>query len=104
MLIISPEILEDGTLNNMDFQQGYTDNLLLIPGPLNQALECPAGEIRLPKEMDLGSEFSKAHIPLTKCFALSDFGWGDAFTQRCRVPRPGGSAVYMIMAGALNLE
>ena len=32
MLIISPEILEDGTLNNMDFQQGYTDNLLLIPG------------------------------------------------------------------------
>ena len=24
-------------------------------GPLNQALECPAGEIRLPKEMDLGS-------------------------------------------------
>ena len=34
MLIISPEILEDGTLNNMDFQQGYTDNLLLIPGPM----------------------------------------------------------------------
>ena len=32
MLIISPEILEDGTLNNMDRQQGYTDNLLLIPG------------------------------------------------------------------------
>ena len=34
MLIISPEILEDGTLNNMDFQQGYTDNLLLIPDPM----------------------------------------------------------------------
>ena len=33
MLIISPKILEEGTLNNMDHQQGYTDNLLLIPGP-----------------------------------------------------------------------
>ena len=30
---------------------------VLIPGPLNQALECPAGEIRLPKEMDLGSVY-----------------------------------------------
>ena len=94
MLIISPEILEDGTLNNMDFQQGYTDNLLLIPGPLD-----PDNSSASLEQWTWDQNLKKAHIPLTKCFALSDFGWGNAFTQRCQVPRPGGSAVYMIKWG-----
>ena len=70
--------------------------MLLIPGPLNQALECPAGEIRLPKEMDLGSEFDK-HTPAHKCFALNDLRNRVVYNPALPGPEATGQRwVYMI--------
>jgi len=38
----------------------------------------------------------KAHIPLTKCFALSDFGWGSLSPARSVLSARGARRVYMI--------
>ena len=43
-----------------------------------------------------GPANDKAHIPLTKCFALSDFG-GAALAQRVQVPRPGERAGFIMI-------
>jgi len=38
----------------------------------------------------------KVHIPLTKCFALSDFGWGSLCTALPGPQATGRRCVYMI--------
>ena len=38
----------------------------------------------------------KAHIPLTKCFALSDFGWGSLCSALPSPKARGQRWVYMI--------
>ena len=40
--------------------------------------------------------FEKAHIPLTKCFALSDFGWGSLCSALPGPQATGWRWVYMI--------
>jgi len=47
--------------------------------------------------LDQGSEFEKAHIPLTKCFALSDFGWGSLCSALPGPKARGQRWVYMIV-------
>jgi len=54
--------------------------------------------------LDQGSEFEKAHIPLTKCFALSDFGWG-SLCSACSGPQATGARwVYMIKKEKRNIK
>jgi len=43
-----------------------------------------------------GPANDKAHIPLTKCFALSDFGWGSLSPARSVLSARGARRVYMI--------
>jgi len=44
----------------------------------------------------VGPANDKAHIPLTKCFALSDFGWGSLSPARSVLSARGARRVYMI--------
>ena len=43
-----------------------------------------------------GPANDKAHIPLTKCYALSDFGWGSLSPARSGPSARGARRVYMI--------
>ena len=43
-----------------------------------------------------GPANDNAHIPLTKCFALSDFGWGSLSPARSGPSARGARRVYMI--------
>jgi len=44
----------------------------------------------------VGPANDKAHIPLTKCFALSDFGWGSLCSALPGPEAKGQRWVYMI--------
>jgi len=46
--------------------------------------------------VSVGPANDKAHIPLTKCFALSDFGWGSLSPARSVLSARGARRVYMI--------
>jgi len=52
--------------------------------------------------LDLAND--KAHIPLTKCFALSDFGWGSLSPTRSSLSARGARRVYMIKASSLKQQ
>jgi len=51
-----------------------------------------------------GPANDKAHIPLTKCFALSDFGWGSLSPARSVLSARGARRVYMIKAPSLKQQ
>ena len=51
---------------------GYTDNRP-DPSYLLDSISAPKTAVDGCEEVPAND---KAHIPLTKCFALSDFGWG----------------------------
>jgi len=46
----------------------------------------------------------KAHIPLTKCFALSDFGWGSLCSALPGPEAKGQRWVYMIKAPSFKQQ
>jgi len=46
----------------------------------------------------------KAHIPLTKCFALSDFGWGSLCSALPGPEARGQRWVYMIKKEKRNIK
>ena len=51
-----------------------------------------------------GPANDKAHSPLTKCFALSDFGWGSLSPARSGPSARGARRVYMIKASSFKRQ
>ena len=62
---------------------------LLFAGPMNLGRSVVSG-------LCIGPANDKAHIQLTKCFALSDFWWGSLSPARSGPSARGARRVYMI--------
>jgi len=54
--------------------------------------------------VSVGPANDKAHIPLTKCFALSDFGWGSLSPARSVLSARGARRVYRIKAASFKQQ
>jgi hypothetical protein len=73
--------------------------LILFAGPILCLVSWRKGDLAnfgcLPRLVGPANN-EKVHIPLTKCFALSDFGWG-SLCPACSGPQATGARwVYMI--------